>query len=222
MIKYKCLILDHDDTTVKSTPEIHYPQWLETLALMRPGTKMDMPTFIKYNFELGFYEMCRSVMHFTDEEVDQQYEMWREYTENHNANFYEGMADIIRDFKAQGGVVCVSSHSCNRNIISDYRKEFSDLLPDKIYAVDLGKDKMKPDPFALVDIMETYGFKPNELLMVDDLSAGYAMAKKVNVPFACAGWSHFIPEIQEYMSRECGEMYLSKVSQLRKLLFEGE
>jgi len=24
MLKYKCLVLDHDDTVVKSTPEIHF------------------------------------------------------------------------------------------------------------------------------------------------------------------------------------------------------
>ncbi len=221
-MKYKCLILDHDDTTVCSTPEIHYPQWLETLALMRPDVKMDICTFIRYNFDMGFFEMCRSVLHFTPEEVDKQYKMWKKYTETHNASFYGGMAEIIRDFKAQGGVVCVASHSCDRNIIADYRIAMGDVLPDKIYAADLGEDKMKPNPFAMNDIMETYGFRPEEMLMVDDMKAGYDMAKSVGVPFACAGWSHLVPEIENYMRQVCGEMYFSEVTQLRSLLFEGE
>ena len=37
MKKYVSLVLDHDDTAVMSTPEIHYPAFLETLAVLRPG-----------------------------------------------------------------------------------------------------------------------------------------------------------------------------------------
>lgn len=222
MIKYKCLVLDHDDTTVRSTPDIHYPQWLETLALMRPDVEMDIETFMRYNFELGFFEMCRSVLHFTEEEKAEQYVLWKKYTETHNASFYEGMPELIRDFREQGGVVCVASHSCDRNIIADYMKTMGDFLPDKIYAADLGEDKMKPAPYALYDIMEKYGFSAYEILMVDDLKAGYDMAKTAGVDFACAGWSHFVEEISDYMKNVCGDRYLSSVEQLRKILFEGE
>ncbi|HOK48860.1 MAG TPA: hydrolase, partial [Sedimentibacter sp.] len=30
-MKYKCLVLDHDDTAVKSTPDIHYPSFVKAL-----------------------------------------------------------------------------------------------------------------------------------------------------------------------------------------------
>ena len=95
-MKYKCLVLDHDDTTVRSTPDIHYPQWLETLALMRPDVEMDIETFMRYNFEFGFFEMCRSVLNFTEEEKAKQYVLWKKYTETHTASFYEGMPELIR------------------------------------------------------------------------------------------------------------------------------
>ena len=35
-MKYKCLILDHDDTTVNSTAEVNYPALLDTLSHLRP------------------------------------------------------------------------------------------------------------------------------------------------------------------------------------------
>ena len=54
-IRYKCLVLDHDDTTVKSTPDVHYPQWLETLEVLRPDVQMSLETFMLYNFNIGFY-----------------------------------------------------------------------------------------------------------------------------------------------------------------------
>jgi predicted HAD superfamily phosphohydrolase YqeG len=35
MLNYKCILLDHDDTIVESTQEIHYPSFLETLRTFR-------------------------------------------------------------------------------------------------------------------------------------------------------------------------------------------
>ena len=34
-LRYKCLVLDHDDTAVQSTPEIHYPAFCETVETLR-------------------------------------------------------------------------------------------------------------------------------------------------------------------------------------------
>ena len=36
-MKYKCLILDHDDTVVMSTPSIHYPSFIEAIKVLRPN-----------------------------------------------------------------------------------------------------------------------------------------------------------------------------------------
>ena len=35
-LRIKCLVLDHDDTAVKSTPEINYPSFMKALAVLRP------------------------------------------------------------------------------------------------------------------------------------------------------------------------------------------
>lgn len=217
-LKFKCLVLDHDDTTVKSTPEIHYPQWLETLDALRPGTTMGLEEFMKYNFYIGFFRMCREVLAFTPEESVAQDKMWREYTAARFAHFYEGMPEIIRDFKAAGGIVCVATHSNSANILRDYEKQGVEQ-PDMIFGYDLGEDKIKPSPYALNEIMRIYGFKPNEILMVDDMKPGYDMAKSVGVPFACAGWSHIVPEIREYM-KDCCENYLENTGELRSLILK--
>ncbi len=216
-LKFKCLVLDHDDTTVKSTPEIHYPQWLETLAALRPGTKMSLEEFMKYNFYIGFFRMCREELHFTKEEAVVQDKMWREYTATRAAHFYERMPEIIEKFKAAGGIVCVATHSNSANIRRDYEKQ-GVTQPDMIFGYDLGEDKIKPDPYALNEIMRIYGFKPEEILMVDDMKPGYDMAKSVGVPFACAGWSHLVPEIKEYM-KDCCETYLETTEELFETLF---
>lgn len=219
-LRYKCLVLDHDDTTVRSTPDVHYPQWLETLEIMRPEIKMSIEEFMLYNFNLGFYTMIDTVLHFTPEERAKQDGMWRTYTDSHRANFYEGMSDIIREYKESGGVICVCTHNAAKNILLDYEKEYSgEIKPDVIFDYDKCKDRIKPDPYALTEIMRIYNVTPEEILMVDDMKPGYDMAKKVGVPFAAAGWSHIVPEIREFMQKNC-DMYFMTVDELRKELFE--
>ena len=34
--RIKCLALDHDDTVVMSSPDIHYPSFVEAMRLLRP------------------------------------------------------------------------------------------------------------------------------------------------------------------------------------------
>ena len=70
--------------------------------------------------------------------------------------------------------------------------------------------------------MKTFGFRPEELLVVDDLKPGYDMAKAAGVPFAAAGWANDISEIEQFMRKNCG-LYFKKVPELRQYLFgEGK
>lgn len=78
---------------------------------------------------------------------------------------------------------------------------------------------MKPAPYALDDIMAAYSLRPEELLVVDDLTTGLKMAESRGVPFACAGWSHHTPEIAAYMKQHC-RRYLNSPQELEPLLFE--
>lgn len=219
-IRYKCLVLDHDDTTVKSTPDVHYPQWLETLEALRPDVQMSLETFMLYNFNIGFYEMIDKVLHFTPEEKHRQDVMWRAYTDTHRAHFYEGMGRVLSEYKESGGVICVCTHNAAKNILLDYEIEYGNgLRPDMIFDYDICKSRVKPDPFALEEIIRIYGFKPEEMIMLDDMKPGYDMAKKVGVPFAAAGWSHIVPEIREFMLKNC-DMYFKTVDEFEKELFE--
>ncbi len=37
MLNYRCLVLDHDDTVVRSEETVNYPSFLEALKVPRPG-----------------------------------------------------------------------------------------------------------------------------------------------------------------------------------------
>ena len=48
MLRYPCLILDHDDTSVNSTRAVNYPQFREALAHFRPGMEITEEEYIRF------------------------------------------------------------------------------------------------------------------------------------------------------------------------------
>ncbi len=217
MATIRCLVLDHDDTVVQSEGTVNHPAFQRALDLLRPGTSITRQEFSQQCFSPGFFAMCRDRYGFTDEEHEWQMDLWREYVRTHIPPPYEGIESILRRFRQGGGIICVSSHSGLENITRDYQTHFG-FLPDRIYGHELGNEKRKPSPFALQDIMEHYRLQPQELLMVDDMKAGYDMARSCGVPFACAGWSHHLPQIAAYM-RQYSDVYLNTVQELYQYLF---
>lgn len=217
MLKYRCLVLDHDDTVVKSTPEIHFPVFKKTLAKLRPGFELTLEDFIGYCFHPGFNDFCCDILKFTEQEMDYQVSAWKEYVSRHTPAVYEGMERIIRTQKEQDGAICVVSHSHSENILRDY-KENALAEPDMVFGWELGEDKRKPNPYPLRQIMQSLNLQPEELLMVDDLKPGYDMACSCGVDFACAGWSNNIPVIRDYMRSNCRN-YFASVKELEEFLF---
>lgn len=217
MLNYRCLVLDHDDTVVRSEETVNYPSFLEALKVLRPGRTITREEFTRWCFSPGFSALCSDYIGLTPEEIDVQYDMWRSYVATHIPPPYDGLRPILTRWKQEGGLLCVSSHSARENILRDYRLHFG-LEPDQIFDWDLGEDRRKPSPYALQEIMRLYDLRPDELLMVDDLKPGYDMAHACGMPFACAGWSHDDPEIRAFL-RRFSDFYLETVQALESLLF---
>ena len=216
-LKYKCLVLDHDDTVMDSTTHVHYPSFLIALRELRPGVTISLEDYFRVNFEPGFLPYCTGVLGLTDGELDRELEIWKDYVKDHIPKVFPGMAEIIRRQKALGGLVCVVSHSFDFNIRRDYAAN-SLPQPDLIYGWELPLDIRKPHPWALEQIMERYGLQPDELLMVDDLKPGYDMACAAGVPFAAACWACDVPEIRAFMQKNCERAYTDP-AQLEAFLF---
>ena len=203
MLKYPCLVLDHDDTVVQSEATVNYPYFCYILDQFRPGTRITLHQYTEGCFHLGFADMCRQWYGFTDQELVDEYLGWKGYIEHHIPAPYPGMDRIIRRQKENGGLICVVSHSCIQNITRDYTTHFG-LLPDDIYGWDLPEEKRKPSPYPLKQIMAKYSLSPRQLLVVDDMKPAWEMASKVNVPIAFAGWGRKdYPEIIAEMTQLC-------------------
>ena len=217
-MKYKCLVLDHDDTVVNSTATIHYPCFIEYLERFRPhlaGGYTLHDYFVK-NFHPGISALLTDEVGLNDEEVLHEEAYWREYVKSHLPSAYAGMREIIESFRARGGIIAVDSHSYEHYIRRDWAHNGLPT-PDIIYGWDIPKDKRKPAPDTLFDLMERYSLSPSEILVVDDLKPGYDMARGAGVDFAAAGWAYDVPEIEEFMRRNC-DYYFKSVEELAEFL----
>ena len=219
MLKYPCLVLDHDDTVVQSEKMINYPYFCYILDQFRPGQTITWEEYIHGCCHLGFADMCRQKYAFTEQELVAEYKGWKDFILTHTPDPYPGISSIIRRHKAEGGILCVVSHSNAETIIRDYQTHFG-ILPDDIYGWDLPEHQRKPNTYPLEHIMAKYAISPSQLLVVDDMKPAWEMASKAGVPMAFAAWSKAdIPEITEEMTKLCNFSFYSP-QELEKFLFD--
>lgn len=201
-MKYPCLVLDHDDTVVNSTATVHFPCFLEFLKTYRPEAKYTLEEYIIKNFHPGIVSLFRDELGMDDEQMEQEQIFWNAYVQNHVPQAYEGMKELLREYKRQGGRICVVSHSFEQNILRDFAQNGLPE-PELVFGWSCPPHQRKPSTYPLETIMQTYGYKPQELLVVDDLKPGYDMAQAAGVPFAAALWAYDIPETQSFFRKNC-------------------
>ena len=218
MLKVPCLVLDHDDTTVNSTATVHYPAFVEYMEKNHPEGMLTLEEYFRYNFDPGVIGMFREICGLTEGQMQEEEVFWAQYVANHVPKAYPGIREILEEQKRRGGKICVVSHSFSRYILRDYR-ENGLPEPDLVFGWESPPEKRKPSPWPLEEIMKAFGFRREELLVVDDLKPGYDMARAAGVPFAAAGWANDIEQIETFMRRNCG-VYLKTVEELRRFLFD--
>ena len=219
MLKFPCLVLDHDDTVVQTMRTLSYPFWCLELEQFRPGVTMTLEDYILKCNQYGFGDMCRVCFDFTDEELATEHTQWMEYILQNIPDYYPGIDRIIHRQKEEGGILCVVSHSSFENISRDYRFHFG-LQPDAIYGWERPPHQRKPHPWPLEDIMSRFHLKPEEILVVDDMKLACTMAQPLGVQVAYAGWDDMgVPELREEMEKLCAWSFHS-TEELEKFLFD--
>ncbi len=215
-MRYKCLVFDHDDTVVNSTATIHHPCFQKYLELRRPGMTCSLEKYFLQNFDPGFIPMCHQDYGMTDADLEDETQFWRGYVKEHIPTAYKGIKEIMLRQKAEGGLICVVSHSFEHNILRDYKANGLPE-PDMVFGWDQPMERRKPNPFPLQEIMRTYGLEPEELLMIDDLKPGFDMASSCGVDFAAVGWANDIEQIERFMRRN-SSYYFKTVEELDNFL----
>lgn len=219
MLKYPCLVLDHDDTVVQTEKAIGYPYFREFIERVRPGKTLTFAEYVKDCNNMVFADMCRAKWQLTEEELWEEYTGWKAYSRSHIPPLCEGIAQVIRRQKEAGGIVCVASLSTHEIIARDYMQHLG-FMPDAVYDYDLPCHQRKPNPYALEDILKRFHLTPDQVLVVDDMKLGWDMAAPLGVPTAYAAWSKVeFPELASQM-RGIFTYSFDSPKDLEKFLFD--
>lgn len=218
MLRYPCLILDHDDTVVQSESMINYPFFCQILDQFRPGEIITLEEYIQGCYDPGFATMCRQKYNFSDQELKDEYRGWMDFIKTHTPPPFPGIDRIIHRQKEEGGMLFVVSHSSVENITRDYNSHFG-MQPDEIFGWDYPEHQRKPSPYPLHQIMERYGFKPEEMIVIDDMKPAWVMCQAAGVPIGFAAWSKdYVPQIQQEMTALC-DFSFKNTQDLEEFLF---
>jgi beta-phosphoglucomutase-like phosphatase (HAD superfamily) len=218
-LRFKCLLIDHDDTAVNSTAAIHYPSHLQCLRELRPDRSApSLEEWFLINFR-GIIEHLEGELGFTRDEMKREMEIWRDFTAGRTPEFYPGFLSLMADFRREGGRVAVISHSDGDVIASHYALAgIPEARPDLIFGWQNDAARRKPSPWPVREALRRFGLNEKEALILDDLKPGVLMSRATGVPAAAAGWGHNIPEIVRYM-RENTIAYFQSVGEVRAFLF---
>jgi beta-phosphoglucomutase-like phosphatase (HAD superfamily) len=217
-MKYRCLILDHDDTVFDSGYSVHYQAFINTLRTLKPHLpEPDFIDFNRANFHLGFMRMCRELYGFDEHDFKEEYRIWKAYTQTHQASPFEGFHPLLNQFRSLGGRIAVASFSESSEIERDYRQHFN-FEPDLIYAYDTHKAQLKPSSALIHDVQTRWGLSGEDILVIDDNPIGQVMALKASVDFIYATWSHQDPILIRWI-QERNAAYESDVFALHQHIF---
>ena len=82
MLKYPCLVLDHDDTTVNSTATVHYPAFVAYMKIHHPDIRLTLEEYFRYNFHPGVIPFFRDICGMTEAEMLEEEKFWNEYVQH--------------------------------------------------------------------------------------------------------------------------------------------
>ncbi|HVP18998.1 MAG TPA: HAD family phosphatase [Spirochaetia bacterium] len=219
-LRYRCLLIDHDDTAVDSMAVVHYPAHLEALATLRPGrASPTQEQFLLHNFH-GIMDYLVGELGLNREELAQEFVIWRRWTTSRTPPFFPGFLDLLEEYRGRGGKVVVISHS-EKDVIEGHYRAARDppFLPDLVFGWEHDELLRKPSPWPVQEALRELGLAPSEALILDDLKPGIIMSRATGVPVAAAGWSHRVPEIESYM-RAHAVAYFPRVADLREFLLD--
>lgn len=217
----RCLILDHDDTTVNSSPEVNYPAFVYIMEKLRPGVEYSYDSFVDACSDPGFVPYARETLGFTDEEMKWEAENWLRFSRETVPTVFPGLERLVMRCRQAGIILCVVSHSWEQIIVRDWQAGFG-MLPDGIYDWNHSSGKRKPDPFPVFDIMERFGLSPDEIVVADDSVSGAEMARLAGVRFVGVGWAHQAPRVKAKL-RDGADgqktFYFTSPAELEELIF---
>lgn len=218
VMRYRCLVLDHDDTTVDSSPYIHHPAHIEQIRTVRPELEpVSLLEWLYIQSDPGFAAYMHDVLELTPEEMETCSRIWRSYVDRIDPEFFPGMAEFLGEFHDSGGIITVVTHSEADIVRRNYDAKAPRVEPDAVIGWSDARGKHKPHPWPVQEIMRRFKLNTNDLLVVDDQMPGITMATAAGVDSAGVGWGNNHPVVKQRI-RDAATVVVPTVTALRAMV----
>ena len=95
-MRFRCLVMDHDDTTVNSTATIHFPSFLAYLKLVRPEASYTLEDYFRKNFDPGIMALFTGELGFSEQELEGEFRFWQDWVRTRVPCAYPGIREILQ------------------------------------------------------------------------------------------------------------------------------
>ena len=112
-------------------------------------------------------------------------------------NVFDGMADVVADICRSGRGCSVATGKSRKGLAKALTTSGLGHHFDITRCAD--ETRSKPDPLMLEEILEFYGFQPEEAVMIGDTRYDLDMARRIGMPAIGVEWGvHTRDVLQEY------------------------
>jgi len=128
-------------------------------------------------------------------------------------NVFEGMADILADLRGSGRSCSVATGKSRRGLEVALTSSGLGTHFDITRCAD--ETRSKPDPLMLEEILDFYGYRPEQAVMIGDTRYDLDMARRIGMPAIGVEWGVHKRDVLEQYDPHA---VVSSVNELRRTL----
>ncbi|MBJ6137516.1 HAD family hydrolase [Marinobacter litoralis] len=190
----KAVIFDWDGTLIDSVDHIAESLQQAALELGYPNLELEAYRDI---VGLGMIEALQKLYPgVSDEEIVRIREGYSGYffkKVTTPQNVFEGMAEVVADIRTSGRGCSVATGKSRRGLAQALKTSGLGHHFDTSRCAD--ETRSKPDPLMLEEILEFYGFQPEDAVMIGDTHYDLDMARRIGMPAIGVEWGAHSREV---------------------------
>lgn len=155
-----------------------------------------------------------------DADYEEVRDYYRDYQDAHCEGMvyvFEGVRELMELLKVEGYRIGIATSRTAHSFWNYMRDLDLDQYVDVLVTMEDVK-KHKPDPESIIKVLDKFGARPEEAIMVGDTKYDIGCANNAGVDSVLVGWSHYVDEEAMEAEGYVPTYHIDKPDQLMELI----